>query len=155
MFGNNSDVVFGDVNLQEASIRGPPHNPGSGGWPTIRYFNKETGVDGGTYEKVTEKPMCQELLDRHNMVNYIEGYGGTSLCDVNTKTNCNERELSFLEKYAEDSTKQETELQRLESMSNDAMSPTSEEWILRRLRILQKLNNNEDKTVKDSNGEEL
>ena len=41
--------------------RGPPHNPGGGGWPTIRYFNRDTGLEGGSCEKVTSKPMCEEL----------------------------------------------------------------------------------------------
>ena len=48
-------MTFGDVNLSENSIRGPPHNPGQGGWPTIRYFNKETGISGGSYQKKTHK----------------------------------------------------------------------------------------------------
>jgi len=160
VFGNNTDVVFGDINLQEAPIRGAPHNPGSGGWPTIRYFTKETGVDGGAYEKVTEKPMCQELLDRQNMINYVEEYGDTSLCDVVSKANCNEKELIFLEKYGEqDATKQTEEYQRLEGMSSNAMSPTSEEWILRRLRILQKLvvgdSSQEEEAAADDSKEDL
>ena len=54
-FANNSDVAFGDVNLSEERISGPPHNPGSGGWPTIRYFNKETGYDGKGYVQKTSK----------------------------------------------------------------------------------------------------
>lgn len=49
-FAENPDVEFGDVAVGER-IDGP-HNPGSGGWPTIRYFNKETGVAGEKYTKV-------------------------------------------------------------------------------------------------------
>eukprot|EP01050_Picozoa_sp_SAG11_P058854 SAG11_NODE_37811_length_255_cov_0.660256_1_plen_39_part_10 len=31
------------------------NNSGAGGWPTIRYFNKETGYDGKPYPKKTDK----------------------------------------------------------------------------------------------------
>jgi hypothetical protein len=46
LFGSNEDVSFGDVNLSRNQVRtshGEPQSPGAGGWPTIRYFNKETG----------------------------------------------------------------------------------------------------------------
>jgi len=156
MFGNNSDVAFADVNLQEAPIRGPPHNPGSGGWPTIRYFTKETGIDGGTYTKITDKPICQELGDRHNMIDYVEGYGSTSLCNVETKANCNEKELAFTEKYSvAEAEKQTSELQRLEGMGSKPMSATSEEWILRRTRILKQLAGNKSSSSSSDGGEEL
>lgn len=38
-----------------------PFLPGSGGWPTVRYFNKETGYGGKAYPKKTDKAMCDEL----------------------------------------------------------------------------------------------
>lgn len=62
--------------MSNTPIRGS-HNPGAGGWPTIKYFNKETGPDGGTYQKVTPDAMCTELGDLDHMINYIEGYGKT------------------------------------------------------------------------------
>ena len=34
---------------------------GAGGWPTVRYFNKETGYGGKPYPKKTDKAMCDEL----------------------------------------------------------------------------------------------
>jgi hypothetical protein len=55
-------VSFADVNLSSDSVgRGAPHNPGAGGWPTIRYFNQETGIDGASYEKKTDMSVCSEL----------------------------------------------------------------------------------------------
>lgn len=60
-FKDNDEVIFGDINLQEVRISGPPFNPGSGGWPTVRIFNKDTGRDGAPYEKVTGDAMCTEL----------------------------------------------------------------------------------------------
>ena len=51
-------MSFGDVNLSEEPIRGG-HNPGAGGWPTIRYFNAETGLAGASYVKKTDDAMCE------------------------------------------------------------------------------------------------
>ena len=39
--------MFGDVNLAEDQVQGRyAGEPGAGGWPTIRAYNKETGYDG-------------------------------------------------------------------------------------------------------------
>jgi len=55
-------VVFGDVCLRDSRVTTGPNggnlSPGRGGWPTVRYFNKETGYDGAAYEKKTSNPMC-------------------------------------------------------------------------------------------------
>ena len=61
-FANNDAVVFGDVVLSGGGPRGgATSSPGAGGWPTIRYYNKETGVDGANYEKKTDMSMCTSL----------------------------------------------------------------------------------------------
>ena len=43
---------------------GGAQNPGAGGWPTIRYYNRKTGYDGEAYVKKTSKSMCDELGGR-------------------------------------------------------------------------------------------
>jgi hypothetical protein len=78
MFSSDDKVSFADVNLSEEPIRGPPYNAGQGGWPTIRYFNKETGYDGAPYQKKTSMKMCDELKDINNMKAYIMEAGGAS-----------------------------------------------------------------------------
>lgn len=75
-------MAFGDVNLSKDQIRechGTPQNPGQGGWPTIRYFNKDTGYGGKPYAKKTQKAMCDELGDKKNMQAYVEEMGKTKL----------------------------------------------------------------------------
>ena len=46
-YKNDEGVVFGDVNLREGRVTqsrdGTPQNPGAGGWPTLRYYNADTG----------------------------------------------------------------------------------------------------------------
>jgi len=73
-FAANDKVAFMDVNLSENRIT-EGHNPGRNGWPTIRYFNEGTGLEGGAYVKKTEKSMCDELGNEAMMVAYVEEYG--------------------------------------------------------------------------------
>lgn len=68
-------MIFGDIVLSEAPIRGPPYNPGKGGWPTVRVFNKDTGVDGAEYPKQTKQAMCTELgPGQPHLHNFIKEY---------------------------------------------------------------------------------
>ena len=60
-FSGNPNVVFGDVNLQDAGNIPGKFGAGQGGWPTVRYFNAETGYDGAPYKQKTSKSMCDEL----------------------------------------------------------------------------------------------
>lgn len=139
-YAGNDDVSFGDVNLSEDPIRGAPHNPGAGGWPTIRYFNKETGIDGANYDKKTSKSMCDELGDEEMMHDYIEEAGGTSLCSVSDGSGCDDKEKGYIEKMkakaAEDVTAQ---LRRLEGMEGETMKPDLKKWLQKRKKILKSL----------------
>lgn len=54
------------MNLSEervGTIHGTPQNPGAGGWPTLRYFNTETGYGGSKYVQKTQKRICEEMKD--------------------------------------------------------------------------------------------
>lgn len=133
-------MSFGDVNLSEDPIRGEPHNPGAGGWPTIRYFNKETGIDGASYEKKTSKSMCDELGDEEMMYSYIEEAGGTSLCSVADGSGCGEREKGYIEKMkAKGPEDVSAQLERLEGMAGETMKPELKEWLNKRKKILKSL----------------
>ena len=76
------------------------HNPGAGGWPTIKYFNKETGYEGAPYDKRTDKSMCDELGDDQYMEDYVTSAGKTSLCDVISRAGCSNKEDSFIDKWS-------------------------------------------------------
>ena len=51
------------------------------GWPTIRYFNKETGVQGGSYKQKTDDAICDELGNEEKMKAYVNEYGKTTLAE--------------------------------------------------------------------------
>lgn len=141
MFENNTDVAFVDIDLSESPmIKGDEiGNPGSDGWPTIRYFTKETGVFGAAYKKLTTLPMCRELGEANRMIDYIEDYGNTVLCGADGR-NCNEKELKYLEKWrAEDAAEIQSQVARLEEMTSKPMKDDLLEWAIRRTRILKKI----------------
>jgi len=144
-FASNADVVFMDVNLNDEQIREAPngggsYSPGAGGWPTIRYFNSETGIAGGAYEKKTDMGMCDELGDDAYMEAYVEEYGKTSTCSVMHGEGCDEREMGFIEKASNWSLEdQEKYVQRLEGMEGGAMKSELLVWLKKRKKIVKQL----------------
>jgi len=136
MFEGNTGVAFADINLSEAPIRGEPHNPGKGGWPTIRYFTKETGLDGANYDKKTQKSMCDELGDVYTMIEYIEDASGAALCGTDG-SNCNEQELAYLNEMKAKSVQEHTTMkERLDKLDVKNLKEELQEWNYRRRRIL-------------------
>lgn len=99
MFSSNANVVFGDVALSEnqvSQINGTPQNPGAGGWPTVRYFNKKTGYGGKQYEKKTSQAMCDELGPNEKyMQEFVEQWA--KRCALESKDACSAKELALLE----------------------------------------------------------
>lgn len=143
-FASNDDVVFMDVNLSEEQIRESPdgdsYAPGAGGWPTIRYFNKETGIAGGIYQKKTDRAMCDELGDEAMMEAYVEEYGNTALCSASSGKGCDEREVGFIAKVKAMSLEdQRAQLLRLEGMERKLMKPDLLLWVKKRKKILKQL----------------
>jgi len=139
MFANNNDVAFGDVNLSEEQVRGN-HNPGAGGWPTIKYFNKETGYEGKPYTKKTSAAMCDELGKDENMQAYVEEAGNTSLCKVADGAGCVEKEKDFIAKFKSKSSEEiDAQLTRLNKMKDGKMKPDLLKWIRQRIAVLKQL----------------
>mmetsp|Transcript_25825 Transcript_25825/g.56989 ORF Transcript_25825/g.56989 Transcript_25825/m.56989 type:complete len:147 (-) Transcript_25825:88-528(-) len=144
MFSKHTEVVFGDVNLQENQVQkvhGESQSPGAGGWPTIRYFNKETGYGGKAYSKRTDKAMCEELGDNKAMLAYVETAAGISICRPETKLGCDENQLNYLEKMKDvplEKRKQDREkLEKLMETYKD--KPGRESRVRGRIEILKHL----------------
>lgn len=132
-------MAFGDINLSEQQIRGN-HNPGAGGWPTVRYFNKETGYEGAPYTKKTSKSMCDELGDITYMEQYVMEAGGIHKCNIAKAEGCNEKELGYIKTWSAKSADEVTEqLKRLKEMKNSKVAANLVEWINQRISILSQL----------------
>jgi len=145
-FSKNSDVAFADVNLSEEQIR-DGHNPGAGGWPTIRYFNKETGYGGKSYTKKTDKSMCDELGDDSYMQQYVEEAGHTSLCSVDSGAGCSDKEKSFVDTWKGKSKEDvDAQVTRLKGMADGKMTGDLKIWLNQRLAILNQFQKKHAKT---------
>ena len=140
-------MVFGDVLLSEESIRernGVSFNPGAGGWPTIRYFNAETGIGGAPYEKKTDQAMCSELKDTDHMFAYVEGAASTLLCNTVSGVGCTDDENKYIKKWAgrreADYASQTARLEKM--MAGDAkLTAESLAWMKARKKLLGQLRN--------------
>jgi len=138
-FASNPDVSFGDVNLKEQPIR--EYGAGKGGWPTIRYFNAETGPEGAPYEKKTDAAMCDELGPKGEdfMTLYVEEAGKTSLCALDGK-GCSEKQSAYIAKMREKGAdEQKKQFERLSKMNEGSMTPDLKQWLQARKKILQQL----------------
>jgi len=140
-FAGNPDVVFGDVNLSKNQVR--IGSPGAGGWPTLRYFNKGTGYEGEAYKQKTGEAMCTELgPGKPHLEDAILEHGKTSLCNIDTKAGCSEKENKFIDTWkakgssADDLDKQ---IKRLEGMSGKSMKADLAAWLGQRLAIFKQL----------------
>lgn len=133
--------------MSEQQIRGEDNkfSPGKGGWPTIRYFNKETGYDGAEYVKKTSKSMCDELGDLSYMEAYVTEAGKTSLCSVSTSKGCSEKEKEFIEKWKGSSAEEvDAQYRRLSAMRGNKVKPSLAEWISQRIAILKQLGGHDE-----------
>lgn len=133
------DVAFADVNLSEEQIR-DGHNPGAGGWPTIRYFNNETGYGGKSYTKKTEKSMCDELGDDEFMEAYVVEAGNVALCTIATRHGCSEKEMKYFESWHQKPFEEiRAQIERLKSMGAGKMTSELRTWLNQRKSILMQL----------------
>jgi len=128
---------------QVRTIHGENQNPGSGGWPTVRYFNKETGYGGKAYQQRTDKAMCDELGPKEDyMEEFVEQFA--SLCDVNdTSKGCSEQQSKFIEKSStktvDDIKKQLARLQGMADKDGSSMKPEALKWVKQRIGIFNQL----------------
>jgi len=147
-FQGNADIAFGDVSLssdQVRTIHGADQGAGSGGWPTIRHYNKETGYTGKPYSQKTSMAMCDELGPKNDyMQQYVEEMGGSSLCNVKTpETGCTDKQKTFIEKWSgnpkDDIGKQLERLKGMVDKDSGSMKPETLTWAKQRLNIFKQL----------------
>lgn len=138
-YADHSTVSFGDINLSEESIRGN-HQPGAGGWPTIRYFNKATGYEGAGYVKKTGKSVCDELGDDEYMEEYIMEAAGLSACSAFTGEGCTEKEKEFIAKWtSQEKSSLISEQRRLNGMDTKRLKSDLAKWLKQRKAIVKQL----------------
>jgi len=120
----------------------PKYEAGRGGWPTVRYFNAETGVDGAPYTQKTSKSMCDELGDETYMRAYVEEKSAKP-CNIVAaeQPNCSDKEKTFAATWkAKSSDQRATERARLEKIGATLVATKDvKTWHRQRLHILKQL----------------
>uniref|UniRef100_A0A7S2DEY7 Uncharacterized protein n=1 Tax=Alexandrium andersonii TaxID=327968 RepID=A0A7S2DEY7_9DINO len=126
-------------------VHGVDQSPGAGGWPTVRYFNKETGYGGATYPKKTQMAMCDELGPKEDyMQQFVEEQGGTSLCKVDKlDTGCTDKQKTFIGKWSgkpgDEFGKQLERLSAMVSKDGSSMKAEALSWAKQRMAIFKQL----------------
>jgi len=152
-FHQKSEAVFGDVSLSKNQVRtinGEEQSPGSGGWPSIRYFSKDTGYGGKAYEKKTDQAMCDELGPKEAyMQEFVESMSGASLCDVkDTSNGCSEEQIKFIGKWTEKpkdaAASQVSRLNGMVEKDGSSMKPEALKWIKQRIAVLKQLSTKDE-----------
>jgi hypothetical protein len=124
---------------------------GSGGWPTVRHFNKATGYGGKAYVQKTETAMCDELGPKTEYMQiHVEEAGGTSLCDINNtdQGGCTDQQKTFIAKWTgkpkDDLQKQVDRLHGMVDKDGSSMKPEALTWAKQRLAIVKKLHQKDE-----------
>jgi len=125
---------------QVRKIHGVDQGAGSGGWPTVRIFNKETGYGGKAYEKKTSQAMCDELGPKTEyMMQLVEEYA--TLCSIeDTSKGCSDKQKDFIAKWAEkplDEIKKQHG--RLSKMVDGDMKPDAKKWVKQRINVFKQV----------------
>jgi hypothetical protein len=117
--------------------------PGKGGWPTLRHYNSETGLEGVQYNQKTSKAVCDEMKEDNYMETYVMEAGETSRCQIADGTNCTDKEKEYVAKYHEQgAAATSSQYERLVEMSKKEgakQSVSGFKWLAQRKAILRKL----------------
>lgn len=68
-----------------------------GGWPTLLYFNSETGVGGARVEQKTSGKICDEFKDGGRMIEATKDC--MKICDAKTGAGCDADEVAFFDTW--------------------------------------------------------
>jgi len=140
-FAGDDHIVFGDVNLRDGSMP-EKYQAGHGGWPTVRYFNAETGYDGAPYTQKTSGAMCDELGKDEYMRAYVQDKGVKPCEPLSAEmTNCSPKEKKFIDTWKPKTIEQrQTEHARLSKMGERLVATADiMKWHRQRVAILAQL----------------
>mmetsp|Transcript_34581 Transcript_34581/g.75585 ORF Transcript_34581/g.75585 Transcript_34581/m.75585 type:complete len:95 (+) Transcript_34581:426-710(+) len=83
--------------------------------------------------------MCDELGNQEHMQAYVEQYGKTSLCNIETYQGCSDKEKTYIEKRKSDNFDTlNTQYERLQGMTGNKMAPDLMKWLNQRIAIQKK-----------------
>jgi len=128
-YADSASVLIGDADCtagakdlcEEYEVRG---------YPTIKYFNGETGPKGEDYSGGRSfddlKKFVQDSLEQK--------------CLLDDPSGCTEKESEFMTKWKGKPAEEiKAQLERLNKMSSGSMKPDLKKWLTQRLAILKQM----------------
>jgi len=100
------------------------------GYPTIKYFNSETGPKGSDYSGPRDFDGMKAWVEENLAVK----------CLLDNTEGCSDKEKEFMDKWkAKGKEEVRTQLERLKGMSSGSMKPDLKKWLVQRMSILKQL----------------
>uniref|UniRef100_A0A7S3ATB5 Thioredoxin domain-containing protein n=1 Tax=Haptolina ericina TaxID=156174 RepID=A0A7S3ATB5_9EUKA len=128
-YASSSSVVIGDADCtasgkdlcEEYEVRG---------YPTIKYFNAETGPKGTDYSGGRSFDDLKKFVSESLEIK----------CLKDDTSGCSEKEVEFLNKWKDkEAADIKAQLDRLSKMSAGSMKPDLKKWLVQRQNILKQL----------------
>eukprot|EP00302_Diacronema_sp_CCMP2436_P042542 CAMPEP_0180036826 /NCGR_PEP_ID=MMETSP0984-20121128/31152_1 /TAXON_ID=483367 /ORGANISM="non described non described, Strain CCMP 2436" /LENGTH=223 /DNA_ID=CAMNT_0021963063 /DNA_START=14 /DNA_END=686 /DNA_ORIENTATION=+ len=154
-FEGSSSVVIGDVDCTSDGGKPLCDAQEVRGYPTVMYFNGETGEKGEKYnggrDTETLKKFTLESLSAKCKVVLHDGGRDTETlkkftleslsakCKVEETSACSEKEIGYIEKMKGDSAESAKQLERLKGMKGNSMAPELKKWLNQRIAILEQV----------------
>ena len=128
-YADSSSVLIGDADCT-ASGKELCNDNDVRGYPTIKYFNGETGPKGADYSGGRDFDSLKKFVEDNLEVK----------CLLDNTEGCSDKEKEFMEKWkAKDKAEITAQLERLKGMSSGSMKPDLKKWLMQRMSILKQL----------------
>ena len=128
-YASSASVVIGDVDCTAGGKQLCEDNEVRG-YPTIKYFNAETGEKGEAYKGGRDFATLDKFV-KDTLA---------AVCLKDDTSACTDKEKEFLEKWRAKPTEEVgVQLARLEGMKGNAMKDGLKMWLNQRLNILRQL----------------
>ena len=128
-YADSSSVLIGDADCT-ASGKELCNDNDVRGYPTIKYFNGETGPKGADYSGGRDFDSLKKFVEDNLEVK----------CLLDNTEGCSDKEKEFMEKWkgkpADEIKKQ---LDRLAGMTGGSMKPDLKKWLTQRIAILKQM----------------
>ena len=128
-YADSSSVLIGDADCT-ASGKELCNDNDVRGYPTIKYFNGETGPKGADYSGGRDFDSLKKFVEDNLEVK----------CLLDNTEGCSDKEKEFMGKWkAKDKAEITAQLERLKGMSSGSMKPDLKKWLMQRMSILKQL----------------
>ena len=128
-YADSSSVLIGDADCT-ASGKELCNDNDVRGYPTIKYFNGETGPKGADYSGGRDFDSLKKFVEDNLEVK----------CQADSGEGCTDKEKGYIEKMkakgADDIQKQ---YDRLDGMKSGKMAKEQKQWVMQRFNILSQL----------------